>query len=96
MSQIEKDNLEIIKAQEEKNAAGKTYPQSCQFGKTYQYDLDGDGRKEDICITYREDEENYDFDLELSLEGDLVIPDLQHVLIPDTFSIEAFEIDLIF
>lgn len=75
LSQIEKDNLEIIKAQEEKNAAGKTYPQSCQFGKTYQYDLDGDGRKEDICITYREDEENYDFDLELSLEGDLVIPD---------------------
>lgn len=86
LSQVEKDNLEIIKAQEETIAAKKAYPQSCQFGKTYQYDMDGDGRKEDICITYSEDKENYDFDLQLSLEGYLIIPDTVYDLSRDDVS----------
>ena len=56
--QIEKENIEKIQAQEQKLAASKPYPQSCQFGKTYHYDLDGDGREEELCITYEENKEN--------------------------------------
>lgn len=83
LSQVEKDNLEIIKAQEEKIAAKKTYPQSCQFGKTYQYDMDGDGRKEEVCLTYKEDVENSVFDVQLNLEGHLIIPDTVYDLSRD-------------
>ena len=83
LSQVEKDNLEIIKAQEEKIAAEKTYPQSCQFGKTYQYDMDGDGRKEEVCLTYKEDVENGVFDVQLNLEGHLIIPDTVYDLSRD-------------
>lgn len=83
LSQVEKGNLEIIKAQEEKIAAEKTYPQSCQFGKTYQYDMDGDGRKEEVCLTYKEDVENGVFDVQLNLEGHLIIPDTVYDLSRD-------------
>ena len=82
-SQIEKENLEKIKAQEEKVAAAKPYPQSCQFGKTYKYDLDGDGREEELCITYEENKENSVFDVTIGLEGYLIIPDTVYDLSRD-------------
>ena len=82
-SQIEKENLEKIKAQEEKVAAAKSYPQSCQFGKTYNYDLDGDGKEEELCITYKENEEHSVYDVTLNLEGYLIIPDTVYDLSRD-------------
>ena len=82
-SQIEKENIEKIQAQEQKLAASKPYPQSCQFGKTYHYDLDGDGREEELCITYEENKENNVFDVTLGLEGYLIIPDTVYDLSRD-------------
>ena len=73
LSQIEKDNLEIIKQYEDRAAKAKSYPQSCQFGKEYSYDLDGDGNKETFELSYRENTETYMYDVTMVLDGDMAI-----------------------
>ena len=73
LSQIEKDNLEIIKQYEDRAAKAKSYPQSCQFGKEYSYDLDGDGNKETFELSYRENTETYMYDVTMVLDGDMAM-----------------------
>ena len=73
LSETEKNNLEKIKAQEEKVAKAKTYPQSCRFGKEYSYDLDGDGNAESIELNYSEDVENSIYNVTMIMGGDMVM-----------------------
>ncbi|MBQ5673477.1 MAG: hypothetical protein IIV45_00060, partial [Lachnospiraceae bacterium] len=92
-SQIEKENLEKIQAQEQKLAASKPYPQSCQFGKPYHYDLDGDGREEELCIKYKLDDDNGVYEATLELEGDLIIPDTVYNLSGEGIYFDNLNID---
>ena len=73
LSQVEKKNLEIIKSYENARAGERNYPQSCQFGKEYSYDLDGDGTKESFEINYREDEEISMYHVSMVMDGDMVM-----------------------
>ncbi len=73
LSQTEKDNLEVIKAYEDRKAKEKAYPQSCMFGKEYSYDLDGDGNAETVEVNYKENVETSMYDVTLLLDGDMVI-----------------------
>ena len=73
LSQVEKKNLEIIKSYENTKAGERNYPQSCQFGKEYSYDLDGDGTKETFEINYREDEEISMYHVTMVMDGDMAM-----------------------
>lgn len=73
LSQVEKKNLEIIKSYEDRKSGEKAYPQSCQFGKEYSYDLDGDGYKETFELNYREDEETSMYHVTMVMDGDMAM-----------------------
>lgn len=57
LSQVEKDNINVIRAMEEKYAAENPYPQKQKTNSSFQADLDGDGQKEDI--TYKPNEDSF-------------------------------------
>ena len=73
LSQVAKNNLEIIKSYDERMSGPKTYPQSCRFGKEYSYDLDGDGTKETFEINYREDAETSMYHVTMVMDGDMAM-----------------------
>ena len=51
----------------------KSYPQSCQFGKDYSYDLNGDGYKETFELDYREDTEVSTYHVTMVMDGDMAM-----------------------
>jgi len=71
LSQAERENLDVITAQENAQAEEKQYPKSCKFDEEYSFDLDGDGGKETFYISGREIVDNYAYDVSY-VEGDMV------------------------
>ncbi len=73
LSQTEKNNLDKIKAYEDRMAKEKVYPQSCLFGQEYSYDIDGDGNKETFELNYHENMESSMYDVTMVLDGDMAM-----------------------
>lgn len=73
LSETENRNLEKIAAQREKLEEATLYPQSCQFGKEYFYDLDGDGKEEKFSLRYSAEDETEVWEVSMVLDGDMML-----------------------
>lgn len=68
LSDIEKDNLDLIIAMEERFAAEHPYPKEYQTGATVKEDITGDGDANSIIYQVTWQEEDYGFDAILTID----------------------------
>lgn len=68
LSDVEKENLRLIQAEEEKRKQENPYPKAYAMSDAITIDLDGDGTAEEVCCQYEEDTANWDYKVTIRID----------------------------